>query len=60
MTDAILKLKNVSYRYPDGTDALLGCSMSIHRGKRTVVLGANGAGKTTMFLHLNGILRPSA
>jgi cobalt/nickel transport system ATP-binding protein len=60
MSAAILKLENVSYRYPDGTDALYGCSLSIHRGKRTVVLGANGAGKTTMFLHLNGILRPSA
>ena len=60
MSDAILKLENVSYQYPDGTGALYGCSLSIYRGKRTVVLGANGAGKTTMFLHLNGILRPSA
>lgn len=60
MTDAILKLENVYYRYPDGTCALDGCSLEIRRGTRTAVLGANGAGKTTMFLHLNGILRPSA
>ena len=60
MTDAILTLGNVSYCYPDGTPALDNCSLMIRRGSRTAVLGANGAGKTTIFLHLNGILRPSA
>jgi cobalt/nickel transport system ATP-binding protein len=60
MSDALLKLEQVSYRYPDGTDALTGCSLTIRQGKCTVVLGANGAGKTTMFLHLNSILRPTA
>lgn len=60
MTDATLTLGGVSYRYPDGTPALNDCSLKIRRGSRTAVLGANGAGKTTMFLHLNGILRPSA
>ncbi len=59
MTDFILSLKDVSYRYPDGTSALNDCSLTIRRGMRTAVLGANGAGKTTMFLHLNGILRSS-
>ncbi len=60
MSTAILTLMDVSYRYPDGTRALDNCSLMIRRGTRTAVLGANGAGKTTMFLHLNGILRPSA
>lgn len=60
MINSILKLEAVSYSYPDGTRALDNCSLAIRRGMRTVVLGANGAGKTTMFLHLNGILRPSA
>lgn len=60
MSNALLTLENIFYRYPDGTTALDNCSLSILRGKRTVVLGANGAGKTTMFLHLNGILRPSS
>ena len=59
MTETTLTLDGVSYRYPDGTPALNDCSLKIRRGSRTAVLGANGAGKTTMFLHLNGILRPS-
>jgi cobalt/nickel transport system ATP-binding protein len=54
----ILELKDVSFRYPDGSIGLDNCSLPIKRGARTVVLGANGAGKTTLFLHLNGILRP--
>ncbi|MDD2541305.1 MAG: ABC transporter ATP-binding protein [Desulfuromonadaceae bacterium] len=60
MSDAILSFNRVSYCYPDGTAALNNCSVTIRRGTRTAVLGANGAGKTTMFLHLNGILRPTA
>ncbi|MBW4055819.1 MAG: ABC transporter ATP-binding protein [Proteobacteria bacterium] len=59
MSDPILSFTDVSYRYPDGTNALNNCSLTIRRGTRTAVLGANGAGKTTMFLHLNGILRPT-
>lgn len=59
MSDSILTFDGVSYQYPDGTRALDRCSLKIRRGSRTAVLGANGAGKTTMFLHMNGILRPS-
>lgn len=60
MNDAILSLDQVTYRYGDGTMALDNCSLTVRRGARTAVLGANGAGKTTMFLHLNGILRPDS
>lgn len=60
MTEPILSLSEVIYRYPDGTSALNGCTLSFQRGKRFAILGANGAGKSTMLLHLNGILRPSA
>ena len=59
MTDTLLTVQNVSYRYPDGTPALDNCSLKVRRGSRTAVLGTNGAGKTTMLLHLNGILRHS-
>lgn len=60
MNDFIFKLTDVFYRYSDGTNALENCSLVVRRGTRTAVLGDNGAGKTTMFLHLNGILRPNS
>ena len=60
MTDHILELQDVSFRYPDGSVGLDRCSFPITRGSRTALLGANGAGKTTLFLHLNGILRPQS
>jgi len=56
----ILALHEVAFRYPDGSVGLDGCSLAIERGSRTAILGLNGAGKTTMFLHLNGILRPQS
>jgi cobalt/nickel transport system ATP-binding protein len=56
--EPVLELRDVSFRYPDGSVGLDGCSISIPRGKRIALLGVNGAGKTTLFLHLNGILRP--
>lgn len=58
ITDSILELQEVCYRYPDGSLGLDHCSLTIKRGSRTAILGANGAGKTTLFQHLNGILRP--
>lgn len=59
-SETILELREVSYRYPDGSRGLDGCSISFQRGKRTALLGLNGAGKTTLFLQCNGVLRPQA
>jgi cobalt/nickel transport system ATP-binding protein len=58
--DRVLELRDVGFRYPDGSVGLDGCSLSLRRGSRTVLLGANGAGKTTLFLQCNGILRPGS
>jgi len=55
----VIKTKSLEYVYPDGTHALKGINIAIERGKKVAVIGANGAGKTTFLLHLNGILRPS-
>ena len=60
MGDYIIRTENLSYFYPDGTKALNGVTLGIKRGKITAVLGGNGAGKTTFFLNLNGIIKPSA
>lgn len=57
---ALLELRAVSHTYPDGSIGLQDCGLALQRGRRYALLGANGAGKTTVLQHLNGLLRPSA
>lgn len=59
MEQSFLQLKDVSYRYPDGTLALNNISLQIKKGKKIALLGNNGAGKSTLLLHLNAILTPT-
>ncbi|MDO5301362.1 MAG: ABC transporter ATP-binding protein [Tissierellia bacterium] len=55
----IFTLENCSYEYLDGTRALSEIELSIGEGT-TAILGANGAGKSSLFLLLLGLNRPSA
>ena len=59
MNKNIIEVKDLHYKYGDGTHALKGLTLGIEHGKTTAVLGGNGAGKSTLFLSLNGILKPS-
>jgi len=59
MSHHIVELKDVSFRYPDGTEALKGISFKIFHGESVGITGANGAGKTTILLNLNGHLLPT-
>jgi len=56
----IIETKNISYHYPDGTQALDKVNFQVEEGKIVALLGPNGAGKSTLFLHFNGILKPSS
>jgi len=53
-----ISIQNLSYTYPDGTQALQEINLSIKPSQRVALIGANGSGKSTLQLHLNGILMP--
>ena len=60
MSHHIVDFKNVSFRYPDGTEALKGVNFRITHGESVGVVGANGAGKSTLLQHMNGYLMPTS
>lgn len=54
----LLEVSNLRAGYGK-VQALFGCSFAVNEGEFTVLLGANGAGKTTMLRALSGILPAS-
>lgn len=53
-----IEVQGLSYRYPDGTEALKGVSFFVNVGTKAVLLGPNGSGKSTLIMHLNGVFLP--
>jgi branched-chain amino acid transport system ATP-binding protein len=54
----ILELSNVESAY-DAVIAIRGVSLRVRQGEMVAVLGANGAGKTTILRTISGILDPT-
>ena len=55
----MLRISNLSIEYADGTRAINAVSFSIAAGENIALLGANGAGKTSLLLALVGVLQPA-
>ncbi|HUA87298.1 MAG TPA: ABC transporter ATP-binding protein [Bryobacteraceae bacterium] len=53
---SVIRVSGLRHRYPDGTQALDGVDFHLEAGECVAVFGANGSGKTTFVLHLNGLL----
>lgn len=56
-TEPAVSIRELSFSYPDGHEALHDINLSIAEGERVALVGPNGAGKSTLLLHLNGILK---
>ena len=52
----LIEVRDLRFRYDDGTTALDGIDFELFPGETVAVFGANGSGKTTFVLHLNGLL----
>ena len=57
--EPIIEVENLSYTYPDGTEALKGVDLKISDGDFIAIIGPNGSGKTTLVKHFNGLLMPT-
>lgn len=55
----MIELKNITYKYYDGTLALDNINLNLEKGKCYCLTGPNGSGKSTLFRILNGLSFPT-
>lgn len=56
----VFACRDVHYAYLDRFTALDGVSLTVRRGERVALLGANGCGKSTLLKVLDGLVFPSS
>ena len=56
--EIVLEVERVSFDL-NGQPILRDVSFALHRGESLAIVGANGAGKTALLKHLNGLYRPT-
>lgn len=57
MGETIIEINDLYYTYSNEKHALNGINLTIQEGEKIAVIGSNGAGKSTFFLNLNGVLK---
>ena len=58
MSHHIVDFNDIYFTYPDGKEAIMGITARIHHGESVGIVGANGAGKSSLLMLLMGILFP--
>lgn len=54
-----IEVRDLTYSYEDGTNALKGINLTISEGEFIAFIGQNGSGKTTLSKCLNGLFKPT-
>lgn len=57
--DGSVTITDIHHRYGDGPEILRGVSVTINDGERIALVGATGAGKSTLAMIVAGLLEPS-
>ena len=60
MAEKIFELNDVYFSYLGKFPALKGITLTVCRGEKLVLMGANGTGKSTLLLMLDGLIFPDA
>lgn len=55
----MIEIRNLHYRYPDGTHALKEINLTIPEGEFLLICGPNGSGKTTLIRLIGSLLKPT-
>jgi len=58
--ETVLEVRDLTYKYHNGTVAIENINMQINRGEKVAVIGSNGAGKSTLLSHFNGLKEPTS
>ncbi len=56
----ILEVKEVTHRFPNGTEAVKKVTFEVNEGELLVISGKNGSGKSVLMHHLNGLYKPTS
>lgn len=59
-TEVAIAISGLSFSYADRAHVLQDITLQVRQGDRLGIIGHNGCGKTTLFLLICGILKPSA
>lgn len=58
MSHHYIKIKNLTFKYPDNSFELKNISFEIEHGDSLAIIGESGSGKSTLLKHLNGTILP--